>query len=206
MRTRLSCLVVSCVFLFAFSAKGEVNEVELKQKLSMIDTLSAQFVQRVFDSEEEIYQANGRLYVAKPQKVRWETQFPEESLMVADGSAVWNVDTFVEQITIFDQESAITNNPLVLLTTLDNEVWSQFSISKISDKPEAYEIQALESAAQIQRLTIFFAETSITAITSVDAQGQESRLEFSDVQLNARLEDALFNVDIPENYTVDDQR
>lgn len=206
MRTRLLRVVVSCVFLFVFSAKGEVSEAELKQKLSMIDTLSAQFVQRVFDNEEEIHQANGRLYVAKPQKVRWETQFPEESLMIADGSAVWNVDTFVEQITIFDQASAITHNPLVLLTTLDNEVWSQFSISKISDEPEAFEIKALEPAAQIQRLTIFFAENSISAITSIDAQGQESRLEFSDVQLNSRLEDALFNVDIPKNYTIDDQR
>lgn len=213
MRFTFHQLFVVVVFFTFSSSNGWANDVELKNKLSSIQTLSAQFVQRVFDENEEIYQAKGRLYVAKPQKVRWETQYPEESLMIADGTAVWNIDTFVEQITIFDQASAIMNNPLVLLTTEDNDVWSQFSISNIFTEPnqekgasDIYQIDSLDETAQIKRLTISFVNNAIASIVSVDAQGQESKLEFTNLQVNDTLNDSLFNVDIPKNYTIDDQR
>jgi outer membrane lipoprotein carrier protein len=47
---------------------------------------------------------------------------------------VWNVDTFVEQVTVLSQANAIKDNPVMLLTSTDDSTWSMFSISQLDNE------------------------------------------------------------------------
>ncbi|MEC7285843.1 MAG: outer membrane lipoprotein chaperone LolA, partial [Pseudomonadota bacterium] len=79
----------------------------LQALLSNMKQFRASFAQTVVDAQQNVvHEAQGTLTMTRPNKLRWETTFPDETLLVADGEAVWNVDTFVEQVTVLSQDNA----------------------------------------------------------------------------------------------------
>ena len=86
----------------------------LKALLSDMRQFRANFAQTVVDAQQNVvHEAQGVLTMTRPDKLRWETTFPDETLLIADGEAVWNVDTFVEQVTVLSQANAIKDNPVM---------------------------------------------------------------------------------------------
>ena len=107
----------------------------LKTLLSDMRQFRANFAQTVVDAQQNVvHEAQGVLTMTRPDKLRWETTFPDETLLIADGEAVWNVDTFVEQVTVLSQANAIKDNPVMLLTSTDDSTWSMFSITQLDNE------------------------------------------------------------------------
>ncbi len=147
-------------------------------------------------------------------KLRWETTFPDETLLVADGEAVWNVDTFVEQVTVLSQANAIKDNPIVLLTSTDETTWSKFSISQMNGGMstsetalQSYQITPNEEGGQIATLTLTFnQDNELTSLNMLDAQQQVSTLVFNNIETRFPVPADTFSVDIPDSFIIDDQR
>ena len=90
-------------------------------KLSKLVSYSANFSQSISDiNGKELQRTSGTLTLKTPNMLRWETQLPDETLLIADGTTVWNVDPFVEQVTVMQQQSITQNNPLMLLVSDDD--------------------------------------------------------------------------------------
>ena len=67
----------------------------LKALLGQVKQFSAHFQQQVFDVEgQPLQQASGELLVSRPDRFRWETKSPDESLILSDGKSVWFYDPF----------------------------------------------------------------------------------------------------------------
>ncbi|ALM90634.1 outer membrane lipoprotein chaperone LolA [Alteromonas stellipolaris] len=190
--------------------------VLLKKRLHGLQQYQAAFNQTVTDAQGNIvHEAQGTLTMMRPNKLRWETTFPDETLLIADGEAVWNIDTFVEQVTIISQDQAIKDNPIVLLTANDDETWDSFVISKLDDAKasstlEQYQIVPKSTDGQIKSLTLGFNSDGIlSTLDMLDAQDQTSALVFSKQDLDFAIDtakDNLFSVDVPQSYIIDDQR
>ena len=190
--------------------------VLLKKRLHDLQQYQAVFNQTVTDAQGNIvHEAQGTLTMMRPNKLRWETTFPDETLLIADGEAVWNIDTFVEQVTIISQDQAIKDNPIVLLTANDEETWNSFVISKLDDARasstlEQYQIVPKSTDGQIKSLTLGFnSEGTLSTLDMLDAQDQTSALIFSEQDLDFAIDtakDSLFSVDVPQSYIIDDQR
>ena len=190
--------------------------VLLKKRLHELQQYQAAFNQTVTDAQGNIvHEAQGTLTMMRPNKLRWETTFPDETLLIADGEAVWNIDTFVEQVTIISQDQAIKDNPIVLLTANDDETWDSFVISKLDDAKasstlEQYQIVPKSTDGQIKSLTLGFNSDGIlSTLDMLDAQDQTSALVFSKQDLDFAIDtakDNLFSVDVPQSYIIDDQR
>ncbi|WP_018981822.1 outer membrane lipoprotein chaperone LolA [Salinimonas chungwhensis] len=207
MKLLLTGLAVSWMALSYNVLASDKEDVKsaLQSKLDTMQQYKADFTQTVKDMDGTvIHEASGALTMARPDKLRWETKRPDQTLLIADGRAVWNVDTFVEQVTIIDQTSAIQDNPIVLLTTDDEKQWAEFTIQKMSDS--AYSITPVDGTGQIQALHLYFDGDILSRLIMKDAQGQTSVLEFNHIQ--TKFEPALsqFEVTIPDTYTIDDQR
>jgi outer membrane lipoprotein carrier protein len=155
--------------------------------------------------------------MTRPNKLRWETTFPDETLLIADGSAVWNIDSFVEQVTVISQDQAIKDNPIVLLTASDAETWNKFTIRKVDTSSvegeaaalmlSSYQITPKEVGGQIETLTLTFnQDNKLAALNMLDAQQQISTLVFNNIETRFPLAADTFSVDIPDSYIVDDQR
>lgn len=194
---------------------------QLKGLLADMTQFRANFSQKVMDAQQNVvHEAQGVLTMTRPNKLRWETSFPDETLLVADGEAVWNVDEFVEQVTVMAQASAIKDNPIVLLTATDDVSWDKFSIVELlvaqdnqsqgnshSSLLRSFQVTPKETGGQIVTLTLTFNEQhQLAAMNMLDAQQQISTLLFSDIETRFPLAADTFVVNIPESYIVDDQR
>ena len=178
----------------------------LKQQLAGMQQYRADFSQEVVDNEGNlVHEAEGSLVMVRPDKLRWQTVAPDETLLIADGQSVWNIDSFVEQVTIMDQQNAVSDNPIILLTTQSEDVWDDFAIEYQDDK-QSYQISPLEAGGQVLSLTLYFNDNTLTSLAMKDAQLQTSTLEFSNVDTHFTPDASLFVLDVPDSYIIDDQR
>lgn len=189
-----------------FSALADEQAKQaLQQRLSQMQQFRADFSQQVTDAQGElVHEASGQLVMVRPDKLRWQTQAPDDTLLIADGQSVWNVDTFVEQVTIVQQSQAIQNNPIILLTSTDETKWQQFRISQPAE--DTFMVTPQTSDSQIQQLELRFDEQSLTGLSMKDAQEQTSKLSFADIETQFTPQLSDFEVTIDDTYTIDDQR
>ncbi|AEP29901.1 outer membrane lipoprotein chaperone LolA [Brumicola nitratireducens] len=177
---------------------------ELKMKLSKLVSYSANFSQSISDiNGKELQRTSGTLTLKTPNMLRWETQLPDETLLIADGTTVWNVDPFVEQVTVMQQASITQNNPLMLLVSDDQKQWNAVTVEK---KESRFMVVSQDENANIISLNIEFSGDQLTRLQSTDRQQQKSLLIFSNIEQNQPVAQMLFSYQIPENYIIDDQR
>lgn len=180
----------------------------LIERLAGLSTLQAEFSQQVTDPAGElVQQLHGRMALARPNYLYWQTDAPDETLMVADGSNLWYYNPFVEQVTVYQQTDAMEQSPLLLLLDADAQAWSHYTVKQEGD---SFALQPKPSADSQQSLQLMFAEDSNSArlerIILDDGQGQISTIDLENIQLNQAVERGLFEFNLPEGVDLDDQR
>jgi len=214
MKKRLWVFAVALITSGYVQADGPSGKALLKSKLDSLQAFSASFKQTILDEGEVLGNSTGTLILQRPNKMRWETQSPEENLIIADGDSIWNIDSFVEQVTVFPQQDTVRNNPIMLLTTKDASIWDRFSVIQL-EMPKGqvdvayntvFEITALDQDAQITQLKLRFKDDELTGLSTIDSQQQISDMAFSDIQVNSVVGAEIFAASFPESYTIDDQR
>lgn len=85
--------------------------------LNGLGTYSAEFTQTLTDETGFLLQeAQGRLSMALPDRLRWELDAPFEQWIVVDGEHLWIYDPELRQATVRPVETALEATPLALLT------------------------------------------------------------------------------------------
>ncbi|MDG1922477.1 MAG: outer membrane lipoprotein chaperone LolA [Glaciecola sp.] len=201
--TRLG--VALCLLLLTSSTLAEVinDKPALRGLLAKITTLQASFTQVVNDREGKPLQtSSGNLILQQPDRVYWQVLVPDETRLIANGERVFYVDEFVEQVSIFSQKDMVANNPLMLLTSSDDQVWEQFSVVQ---QNLAFVVTPINNEGQITQLTLRFIQDELTQFTLLDNQGQVSQFTLNGTVLNMPLPVNQFSYAIPEGFSVDDQ-
>ena len=179
---------------------------QLRFKLQEIQHFNATFTQTIMDEQGEVLQtAEGMLTVAKPNKVNWHTQKPDETLIVSDGSTLWFYDPFIEQATAYNVNETIENTPILLITNNDAKVWQKFDVNQITKA--TFEVVSTEPNSRVESLSITFDEKSmITSFRIKDATGQISQVSLSNVDSKTKPIEDKFLFKVPEGVALDDQR
>lgn len=190
------------------SAYAEATDLSAKQqlkfKLASLATYQANFKQTVIDIENTVLQqATGQIKLKQPNKLYWELFEPNESVLMADGENIWNVDPFLEQVVVYGTDAALENNPLILLTNPESSKWNEFEVSQIDTQ---FIITPLESNGGIESLRLLFKGDLLIELESQDGQQQKSLLTFSEIKQNNPLPADSFTFVMPEGYELDDQR
>jgi outer membrane lipoprotein carrier protein len=204
----VSLITMSSIAISAESVVQDAQTVtpkaELKIKLSKLISYSARFSQSISDiTGKELQNSSGQLTLKTPNMLRWETQLPDEALLIADGTTVYSVDPFVEQVTVMQQASITQNNPLMLLVSDDQKQWNTVIVEKTQSR---FVVISKDENANIVSLNIEFNGDELSRLQSTDRQQQKSLLVFSNIAQNQSVPQSLFTFDIPTNYIVDDQR
>lgn len=211
MMSKLNAIATSCAFMvlssnaMALDAKSDLQEL-----LAPLSTLQAEFQQHVLDANGELVQElKGALALARPNKFYWHSDAPDELILVADGQAVYYYDPFVEQVTISAQSDATNQSPFLLLLDAEASAWADY---KVTNDGLSFQLQPIEGAEQQQSLQVNFVANDdeqaaqLNELILDDGQGQITRIQLSDVKVNAALPYTKFSFQIPENAVVDDQR
>jgi outer membrane lipoprotein carrier protein len=177
---------------------------QLKVKLAMLSTYQANFTQTVVDIENTLLQqASGRIVLQQPNNLYWELFEPNESVLLADGDNIWNVDPFLEQVVVYGSGAALENNPLILLTNPDSSQWQEFEVSQSDGQ---FIITPLVFNGGIESLRLVFDGDTLVKLESQDGQQQKSVLSFTDIKQNHPLPVDTFIFVMPDGYELDDQR
>ncbi|TKB48885.1 outer membrane lipoprotein chaperone LolA [Ferrimonas sediminicola] len=178
-------------------------EENLKQKLAKLKQFQAGFSQQVFDDQGNLIQeGRGRLAVSAPDRFRWQLTAPEESLVVADGNAVWVYDPLMEAVSIYRQDDAIAQTPLTILTRTDAEAWDQY---RFSEQGQCFTAEPKSEDSHVRMMSVCFDGERIASLAMVDSQAVRSEFALSGFTSEG-VAMSEFRFTAPEGTEIDDQR
>lgn len=187
----------------------------LMTKLANLEYFSANFNQEVHsESGELLEQSSGQLAISKPNLANWHISEPDELVIVSDGENVWFYNPWIEQVSVYSLSAAIAKTPILLLTSKDETLWQQYTVSKKitteQNESDSFVITAKDVNSQIKSLTLVFDSTKETGnlkqFSFLDATGQLSHIKLTDFDDQNLPESNLFKFVVPEDVQIDDQR
>ena len=192
-------LSISCTAVLA-DAAGRLDAY-----LSGLDTVSAQFEQRLFDERRSLLErARGTVLIDRPGRFRFDYSDPPQ-LIVGDGARVWIHDPELAQVTVRDVDAALGSTPAVLLAT-DRPVEEQFRVEAL-DAGAGYDAFALEPRVEDAPFTLIrlaFAGGELRRMELVDQFGQTTLITFTDIRRQPAVPAGAFTFTPPAGADVID--
>lgn len=192
-----------------------VDAIKLAKILANTLTYQADFEQSVYrDTSAEAEITIGQFLIQRPNHFKWETIRPYQQSIIADGKYLWNFDPELEQATIRDQQSVLSDSPLLLLTSSADSLVKAFDVSEVNNsqaKIAGEENQYLfalkpKENGLFESVHILIEQNKIKELFLVDTLGGRTSVKFSNIKLNQKIEIQEFIFTPPEGVDVIDSR
>lgn len=184
-------VVVFALIFSGNSLAANANVVDsLNQFFKDLKTLSADFEQVVENSQlNSTEKASGKLWIQRPGKFRWNYNAPYEQEIVSDGAKLWIYDKDLEQVTVKAVSASMGNTPAVLLSGAKPLV-ETFKIMPLDfgTRLDWVELQPKEEDASFTAIRLGFEGTVLKTMLLKDNLGQTTRLVFSHLQRNPKID------------------
>ncbi len=177
---------------------------QLRAFLAETVTLEAGFSQVLVEADDGRAQVSeGRFYLHRPQRFRWDYTDPAPQLVVADGEHLWLFDPDLEQVTVRRLDDGLAGTPAMLLSG-DGTLEDSFRIGAAyrEDGRDWVELAPLSDAADFSALRVGFVAGRLDTMELMDALGQTTVIRFFDVAVNPVLDPALFQFTPPAGADV----
>ncbi len=203
-------IFISLMFFSTQTFSSTNAEAELKTVLSQLESLQGNFKQQISTEQGKILQqCEGKMWLKKPGKFRWEVQGKEQRTVVADGKQVWDYDVELEQVTVQQLTKGQNSAPIFFLTGDVNGIARDFTVSVITpsnkhfkDSDQAFELKPKAAQGSFQWIRIGFKNKALTELELLDHLGQHSSFIFDKLQLNANIPTKLFQFTPPKGVDV----
>jgi len=200
---RLIVAVAASVVVPLAHAEGEA----VLNTLFSYKTLKADFTQEILDQNRNVQQQmRGRLVIQRPGKFRWNYQSPYEQEIVADGKKVWLYDIDLEQVTIKPQDQALAGSPASLLSThakLEDEF--KVKIIQRNDGLQWFELTPKSNESSFDKILVGLKQKQLYRLEILDSFGQQTDVQFENVQTNPLVLTETFAFSIPKGVDVIDE-
>jgi outer membrane lipoprotein carrier protein len=159
-----------------------------------LHTLQAGFHQEVIDSEGELQQvSDGRVWIMRPGKFRWDYATPYQQQIVADGERLWSYDPDLAQVTVQPLASLLGATPAMLLSGTE-PLDQVFRLEALPAPAGELRVQLTPKSddSNITGVQLDFVDQRLTRLVAQDSFGNTTSFEFTDLQRNVTLDDSLF--------------
>jgi outer membrane lipoprotein carrier protein len=200
-------LVLMAFFLLlsSFALADEAVAQKLNKLLSNSQSFSANFEQVIVDGGgNNMQKTSGELTVKRPGLFYWRTHKPYQQLLISDGKQTWFYDIDLDQVTVRKTDQRLTNTPALLLSGDVGELTSSFKIieNKLGDIDTIFELTPLGKDKVFEMMLLAFHEGQLAEMRLQDGLGQITRLEFSDVKQNPKIDEKIFHFTPPKGVDV----
>lgn len=207
--TTSRCLVLAAFVLASPSAWVQSDEDPpdinaLDAFIREVETFSASFRQETWTPEEELLETvTGSLSLQRPDRFRWEFRTPYELLVVADGQTLWMYDVELEQVTRTPMEDELTATPAMLLSG-ERAASESFDIAQTYrlDDRDWMKLTPKQAGSDYSSVLIGFNHRLPEQLELVDGLNQITRIQFFDIEVNAKLDEKLFEFEPPKGVDV----
>jgi chaperone LolA len=172
----------------------------VQQFFSGLHTLQADFDQQVVDSNNRLQQSSqGRMWIMRPGRFRWDYQTPYRQQLIADGTRLWSYDEDLEQVTVQAAAEVLTATPAMLLSG-DQPLEHAFRIQ--ASGPQSVQLLPKADDSNVTGLQLYFSGGQLQRIVAQDTFGNTTTFSFSNLQRNPALQPALFQFEPPAGADV----
>ncbi len=151
----------------------------------------------------------GKIYLSQ-SKFRWDTETPEKTQIIFDGKTIWNVQHPSAELPgpVQVAKSKIDKNTKkqILLATLlgTSEVKKNFKVLKteVLKDEKVYFLEPKGSDLQVKDLVIHIANKKISAVSYKDDIGNQTDMNFRNIEFGKKDKSKLFNYTPPKDAQV----
>ncbi len=175
----------------------------LERFLADLQTLQADFEQRVLTPAGYSQSVTGVFYLRRPGQFRWDYTGDKGQQIVADGRRVWLLDPELEQVSHQAQSAALRGTPAQLLATGQSvDVHFDFAGSYSDDEADWLELVPKEPDSQVELIVIGLKNGELKALIMQDKFDQTTEFRFTQVQRNPALAERFFRFQAPSGFDV----
>jgi len=164
----------------------------------------ADFEQKVYDRTGKLVQeSKGNFAFLRPGRFRWTYAKPNPQQIVGDGERVWVYDEDLKQVTVRRLAKALGSSPAALLAGAA-DIEKAFDLSDAGDKDGLAWLEAKprEKEAGFERVKLGLGVAGVEAMELVDHFGQTTKLTFSSIVRNPKLDGSEFRFTPPKGADV----
>ncbi len=209
------CILVLCWFVLISNINNVIareNPSTIVQKIQAVyeDTKNfvADFEQQVYWRRgQEVRLSKGRVWFQKPGLMRWEYVWPEPMLIVSDGKDLYIYSQQDQQVMIFPLDKALSAKLILGFMNGRGDLLRDFIILDYKDSKRDRIVLDLKprienSQVEQLRLVVYKGTYLIDEIWFWDCLGNLTKILFSDLKRNIRLEDKLFHFVPPKDVEI----
>lgn len=193
------------IAVFFVAGAAEASSIDrFKTFARTTQSARASFEQRVFDrSGKQVQESRGKFVFLRPGRFRWTYEKPIDQLIVGDGERVWIYDRDLNQVTVRKISKALGSTPAALLAGA-SDVEAAFELSDAGERDglEWLEAKPRDSEAGFERIRMGFDTAGVRAMELIDNFGQTTRLRFSGLVRNPKVDPADFRFEPPKGADV----
>ncbi|RBP49155.1 outer membrane lipoprotein carrier protein [Arenicella xantha] len=195
---------------FGWSVVSLASEAMLRSFFADVDTLQADFTQRVTDESGMTLEfSSGVFSLSRPGRFRWDYKSDDPDLeqgmqIVSDGVAITFYEPDLATATIRSFDQAVQQVPTMALVQAGDRLDKLFTIVDygLTDGLSWVALKPKDENAGYQELMIGFNAGKLNTIVLTDALGNETRLVLSKLQANRTLPTGTFKLDLSSDVDV----
>lgn len=189
---------------FAVTAAHAASIDRYREFLDGTRSARAAFEQQVYDRDgKEVQRSKGSFVFQRPGKFRWVYDKPADQVIVGDGKRVWIYDRQLNQVTVRKMEAALGSTPAALLAG-GTGVEKAFVLSDAGEKDglEWMLAKPRQQESGFESVRMGFKGDELVAMELRDQFGQTTRLRFSHLVRNPKVDPQSFRFDPPKGADV----
>ncbi len=197
-------LVLVSSIAFASEKQLSTGERYLENFLAETQTLEADFQQTLRTHDGEILQqTEGKFYLDRPGKFRWNYKTPYEQIIVSDGERVWIYDVDLQQVTVQRQDASLPSSPMALLQD-GSKLYKSFNVVPLDEHEGVYrlKLESKTSGSDFAEIVVGLDKKGLRFMQLHDQFEQVTDIVFSDIATNPELDKGIFEFIPPEGVDV----
>lgn len=176
---------------------------------AQVEDLRADFEQVQVDENGEVLQsASGVFLLERPDRFRWEYREPYRQVIVSDGREFRFYDVDLAQVTVRDVDATLRTTPAQLLAG-GTGLADAFAIEPMARDGGGIEWMRLTPRADdsdFREIRMGLKDGLPVRLELDDQLGQTTRIAFSDIRVNRGIDDARFELEVPDDVDIVDAR
>lgn len=203
--------IIAALSVFLSLSTTADDAVSLQKMLQPLDSLQGKFSQKQFDSDGELLQqSEGDFALQRPGKFLWNTALPFEQQLISNGQRLWLYDPDLEQVSIQTVDTNLQQTPALILSGDSEQLKANFQIiehkanadQKAGGQEREFLLLPRQAEPVFERLILVFNDGVLSALNVHDSLGQLTQFEFLKVSANKKMNEALFEFEIPAGTEV----
>jgi outer membrane lipoprotein carrier protein len=205
-KLKLTHFILVFVVGFGYSTQSMANDAmqRLDDFFTKVTTMQANFTQEVHDEKGKFRQkSNGKVFLQRPGRFRWEYTSPDKHLIISDGGSVWIYDEDLDQVTVKSMKKTLASSPVGLLLN-KQPVRQQFQVTPMQSTGSLdwFHLIPHKKDSDFTSMDIGIDQTGIKEMVLQDKFGQETAIHMNAVKIDPSINAKTFRFTPPPGTDV----